>query len=321
MGNKTDTAALNENYYHINGMTTDYKAEVIAAGLIERGHDAEHTLIMRRGANHRGTAKDVDNAEQVFMQSDLSDYVHINTNRAGIYDSLPEVMFHAASQPEQKRTKTAVLQEMQRHRIEEDKARNFFRPLEAAIDHARIFVQARERMIDKKNLYRNYVDMFVPYWPIIKLLPLPQAVYFMQAVPIMRDINNDFERISQVMTGILGFATHIRKGEIMPAEYRKQNSSTRLGHCRLGRSMILDNCFTDGYHSVQIRIGPMRQNELEYFMKGADGDKILNALNDMIMPCDRTVEVKLKVAPEYETYKLSGTKGAGSRLGINTVLV
>ena len=313
--------SFNENRNYINGITTDYKAEVIAAGFIEAGYDAEHTLIMRRGASRRGVAKDVDYAEVVFMQSDLSDYLHINTNRDGIYDSLPEVMFHTNIQSEHKRTKNTVLKEIQQHRIEEAGMRSFFRPLEAAIDHARIFVQSRERMIDKKNLYRNYVDMFIQYWPIIGLLPLPQAVYFMQAVPIIRDINNDFDKIAQIMTGILGYKIRIIKGRIMTADYRKEDSSTCLGSCKLGCSMILGTSFIDGYHSIQIRIGLMRQKELEYFMNGSDGEKILNALIDMMMPCDRTVEIKLEVASEYERYILSNGKRTGSRLGINSVLV
>lgn len=311
---------LNECRNYINSITTDYKAEVIASELIEQGSDAEHTLIIRHGASHRGTAKDVDNVKVVFMQNDLSDYLHINVNRDGIYDSLPEVMFHTNMQSERKRTRNAIIREIQQHRTEEAKARSLFRPLEAAIDHARIYVQTHERMIDKKNLYRNYVDIFVQYWPIIGLLSLPQAVYFMQAVPIMRDINNDFEKMSQVMTGILGYNVKIRKGPMMPAEYKKENSSTRLGECKLGRSMILDNNFTDGYHNIQIWIGPMQQENLEYFVIGANGEKILNALIDMVIPCDRAVEIKFKVIPEHERYTLTNDKGIGSRLGINTVL-
>lgn len=322
MGKQKDKISIyGETSHVINGLDTDYKAEIVVAGFWEQGYDMERTLISRKGGSRRGYSKDIENVDVDFSQTDLCDYLYININRNGIYDNLPEVLFHSPFVSGTDRSKNDILKEIQEHREKERRIRRLFGPMEATLDHFRVSMQLHERRIIQKNQYRNYIEIFTPYWPFIKLLPLHQAVYFMRAVPMIQDINNDFGQMSQVMSGTLGVPVRIKNGSMSVTKYITLDGRlSRLGHCKLGETMILGNCFNDGYHDIMINIGPISRDKVEYFIKDADGDKILKALIDMIIPCDRQVKVKFKVKSEDAVFSFGNNLKRGSRLGINTVL-
>jgi hypothetical protein len=88
-----------------NSPTTDFKAEIIAASLIEQGYDPSRILLIREGSFKRGFSKDIEEVSLHFSAQDLSDYLHIKTNRESIYDILPEGIFHRRSIENSIRTK------------------------------------------------------------------------------------------------------------------------------------------------------------------------------------------------------------------------
>ena len=79
---------------HVNQLHTDYKAEVIGASLLEFYKTAEHLFIERIGVNKRARNKDIVHTADRYYNYDNKYYV-IKTNREGIYDYLPQGLFHA----------------------------------------------------------------------------------------------------------------------------------------------------------------------------------------------------------------------------------
>ena len=49
-----------------NILGTDFKAEVVASGLKEKGYDPERTLIIRQSDSKRGYSKDIECTNRVF---------------------------------------------------------------------------------------------------------------------------------------------------------------------------------------------------------------------------------------------------------------
>lgn len=143
-------SALEKGHITGNGPDTDYKAEVIAAGLLEKGVPADQVCILRRGDSERSFSKDIS-AIRVEHLLQEKEYLAIYTNRQGFYDNLPERLFHPSSGAPFRKGKAEILEEMERHRAEEKKVREFFRPFEVAINSALVDIQLIERKIDKKQ--------------------------------------------------------------------------------------------------------------------------------------------------------------------------
>lgn len=301
-----------------NTMETDFKAEVVASGLKERGYDPERTLIVRQGDSRRGFSKDIDCIHTEYSQYDMTDYLHICVNRKSIYDELPEGIFHRNIYYKDKHSKGEVLDEIRIHREEEYFVRRFFKPFEIVIDQMLVNFQHKERRFDKMNVHEDYIGIFAGTWPVLNLLPLKQAVMFIKMLPFLENITNSLDKISQIMSILLDVPVSVKRGskshtvvseELIPG----------LGECMLGETMILGNSFDDGYYRILVEIGPISAKRVEFFIEGSRGQSILKILNGMLLPADKEIEIRYIIEQDDATFKLSDDENI-SYLGINTYL-
>lgn len=301
-----------------NTLDTDFKAEVVASGLKERGYDPERTLIIRRGDSRRGFSKDIDNIHLEYSQYDLTDYLHIYVNRKSIYDELPEGLFHRNLYYKDKHSKDEVLDEIRIHREEEYFVRRFFKPFEIVIDQILVNFQHKERRFDKMNIHNDFTGIFAKMWPVLNLLPLKQAVMFIKMLPFLETITNSLDKISRIMSILLDVPVTVKRGskshtvvdeELIPG----------LGDCMLGETMVLGNSFDDGYFRILVEIGPISAKRIEFFVEGGRGKSILKVLNDMMLPADKETEIRYIIDQDDSTFRLSDEEYT-SYLGINTYL-
>lgn len=301
-----------------NTLETDFKAEVVASGLKERGYDPERTLIVRQGDSRRGFSKDIDCIHTEYSQYDMTDYLHIYVNRKSIYDELPEGIFHRNIYYKDKHSKGEVLDEIRIHREEEYFVRRFFKPFEIVIDQMLVNFQHKERRFDKMNVHEDYIGIFAGTWPILNLLPLKQAVMFIKMLPFLETITNSLDKISQIMSILLDVPVCVKRGskshtvvseELIPG----------LGNCMLGETMILGNSFDDGYFRILVEVGPISAKRVEFFIEGSRGQNILKILNDMLLPADKEIEIRYIIEQDDAIFKLSDEENI-SYLGINTYL-
>src|SRR5947209_17161297 len=80
----------------INEIETDFRAEVIGAEMIENGSPADRVLVVPLGALNRPQSKDIEGVEQEISEYDNKEFILIKNNREGLYDKLPEGLFHTA---------------------------------------------------------------------------------------------------------------------------------------------------------------------------------------------------------------------------------
>lgn len=301
-----------------NTMETDFKAEVVASGLKERGYDPERTLIVRQGDSRRGFSKDIDCIHTEYSQYDMTDYLHICVNRKSIYDELPEGIFHRNIYYKDKHSKGEVLDEIRIHREEEYFVRRFFKPFEIVIDQMLVNFQHKERRFDKMNVHEDYIGIFAGTWPVLNLLPLKQAVMFIKMLPFLETITNSLDKISQIMSILLDVPVSVKRGSKSHTVV-SEDIIPGLGECMLGETMILGNSFDDGYYRILVEIGPISAKRVEFFIEGSKGQSILKILNGMLLPADKEIEIRYIIEQDDATFKLSDEENI-SYLGINTYL-
>jgi len=302
-----------------NDLFTDIRAEVLAASLIEQGYLAGHIFTTREGAARRGWNKDVEELYVEYSQYDLKDYLYIKTNRPGIYDILPEGIFHGVSPSKRlTRDKEDIIDEIKEKREEEFFARRFFQLFEQEIDMSAIRAYLYETKYEKKLSNPDFVNIFVSYWPIIKLLNRRQSIFFLHTIPLIEKIRNKFDEIAVAMSFILEAPVRITKTKILHHIENGQIES-ELGSMRLGIDWVQGRSFDDGLFDLKLTVGPISGEEMRTYLGDGRRNIILDYLCRLFLPGNVFVIKDYIIDQEESVFKLSDQEHT-SYLGINTFL-
>lgn len=301
-----------------NTLQTDFRAEVIAANLIEQGFDSSKIMLNREGAAKRLYAKDIEEIQLQFSQQDLSDYLLIKTNREGIYDILPEGLFHQNIKTRHTKDKEDILDEIKIHREEEFFARKFFGLFEIELDRMLVDISLFETKYDRRISHPHYIKIFFQYWPVLKMLEREQAIVFLHTIPIIHKIRNNYPDIEESLSLILDVPVQIEEIKLIN---KKAESSfeSRLNVHKLGVDFVLGNTFDDGYYDLKMSIGPIPARKMPFFLETSPGDKLIDKLCTLFLPCNCFIVKEFKLLPEDSEFILSD-KEKITYLGINTFI-
>lgn len=318
MDKERQITELESSVKQANDLFTDIKTEVVAAGLIEQGYDPGRILITREGASRRNWNKDVEDLFLEFSQFDLKDYLHIKSNRASIYDILPEGIFHSATQNKLNRDKEDIIEEIKLHRKEEFFARRFFQLFEVEIDSQTTKAYVNEAKYDKKISNAAFTNIFLSYWPIIRLLKRDQAIFFLHTIPLLDKIRNQFDETAEAMSLILDAPVKIESVKIQHKDDGNEIHST-LGENRLGIDWVLGSSFDDGLFDIKVTLGPISGDEMRNYLGDANGAKVFDYLCKLLLPGNAFVIKDYIIAQKEAVFRLSDENHT-SYLGINTFL-
>ncbi|WHT40765.1 hypothetical protein QNH98_09670 [Myroides sp. mNGS23_01] len=79
-----------------NRLDTDYKAEVIAYYIWKKHCEIDGVLLKRLGSNNRSFHKDLKQVKEEFTDANKR-IISVESYREGLYDYLPEGLFHPPS--------------------------------------------------------------------------------------------------------------------------------------------------------------------------------------------------------------------------------
>ncbi len=288
-----------------NNLYTDFRAEVVAADLIKRGVDPLKIFIVPNGVIGKSSAKDV---EIIRLQRSIyasSEYIYIIVNRAGIYDTLPEGLFHE----QYSYNKADIKSTVKKTRLEEKKARTFFLPFEIIVNRYKINIAYNEDVGLQENL-RPIIDQFAINWPIFKLLDQRQSVLFLYAIPILHRIRNNYDNVSSFLSFLLGVpVTVVLKSKII---LRRVYPELALSESRLGVSSVLGGTLAETIYKVHVGIGPIEEKNLDLFVAKSKNDILLDELFQWIFDCQISIEKELVAINK------SKQRPSNYYLGVNT---
>lgn len=306
-----------ERHANINTIETNFRAEVLASGLIATGVEIDKLCIVRHKGDKKDVLKDIDKMEYRYPDFDMMEYLYIFSNREGIYDSLPEGLFHQITSPRLE-SKEAIIAEMREQRGKENFIRTFFQPFEMAIDKFLIDAQLHELKYDKMHLHNNLANILKEYWPILQLLSTSQMLLFIKSIPMMEDISRDLDLMSKVMSVILDCPVSISQGGKSRLGLTNSNTA-KLKDWKLGITSILGDEAEYGKPDLIVNIGPLCLDQMKLLQPGQSSSLILKELINMLLPYDRNVRVKYQINANETKFRLS-SKEHTAYLGINTTL-
>lgn len=306
---------------NINRSAADYKPEVIAALLVDHGFDLDQFIFLRKGNAKRGFSKDIAEINLKNLGDGFNDnIVEISVNRRGVYDGLPQGLFHRIGPNKGSKSKRQVLHEFNQHREEEFFARRFFCLFEVECDRTSLLAHRLELYYDKKNCNRNFIEVFSEFWPVLSQIPLHKAVLFLKMVPFFSSIKNSFKKISEAMSLITGVDVDISISRQVKKQYIKLDNRG-LGSTQLGQNFILPGYCEDGLQDIELLIGPVELEKIQSFLPGGQNFKICRCLADNLFSANKQIDIKYKVNQESKRFILGSKSGEPNNfLSINTII-
>ena len=299
----------------------DFKAEVIAAEMIDNNVPAEQIMILMLGSRKRSFRKDVDSVSDEISDYNNKEYTLITTHKEGIYDMLPQGLFHSPTLPKKATTQKEIIDNIKKHRIEESNARRLFLPFEAAINHLRIQMASFESRLDKGAHHNDLVNLFKNHWEIFKYLDTAQSDIFLQVLPLVHDIRDDYESAATIFELILSVPVKIT-GRLQGQLKAAHPVFSSLNDTQLGINFTTGNAAYDGGEDeIVVTVGPINNEQLKQFMPGTKKNKILEMLCDYLLPVHVDINTDFELYDTEKIMRLADKENfSNATLGLSTYL-
>lgn len=304
---------------HYNKLQTDFKAEAVAVNLLKYHRAVSNIFIERVGINDRAYLKDIKSISSHYMGFDEEVFT-IETYREGIYDYLPEGLFHPPSLSTSRKNVENVVREIRKQKKVEEDARKFFRPFELEIFFTEISGLLKEFDFDISSDTDTLLETVSELWPLINMLDKQSAYIFIYILPFFHQIRGDKQWFERCLSAFLRVPVKVTFTPNIIDDIEESDDSMLLGNSRLGVTFIPSGRHMDGQRNWVVNIGPIPYEDVKQYIPGSPFRKILQALYDYFLPV--TVDVEENFITEKKEYSFvleDGVRNA-NRLGYSTFL-
>lgn len=299
-----------------NTLYTDYRAEFVAACLIENGFDPEEIRIIREGLSKGG--KNIDKIVWENSFDRFSKYLTIYSRKRDLYESLPEGLFHKRMDISDKKDKDAVIDYIRHERQVALSATYFFRPFEMSIDRMLVEANLYEMRLEKRDKHDDFIRLFGSVWQVLQGMPLDKALFavslFSQAYRLTKP-----EQMAEILSVFFDCEVSI------DLSYKCLTLNTDqcdwvLGENQLGVSTVLGGEMTDCFPVMNVRIDslPPQYKDLMFEDTSAYG-KFMDIM-DLFVPADTELNININVAKDGLAFLLTDEDGSAPLLGYSTIL-
>ncbi len=281
----------------ISSLGADIRIEAILAVLLENETvDLDHVVVQTKGVFKRPYSKDILGVELRGKKSGKTEVLHIDISREGLYDMLPEGLFHQTMTKAFKTTEDSVA-EFKQHREEEKQARNFFLPLEQEFFRLRSLSEIEERKALFAFSGAAHQGVFARFWGHQPALSRQQSAVYYFLLPLFYHIVGNLPVTALCFEAILGQPVSLQW--IPPQKQSTEGYQYPLGACNLGVDFILGNTWFDEIPAIQVNIGPLKKKDLPDYLPGGSAHTVLELLYNHFLPVE--VEPVLKISAKKES--------------------
>ncbi|MCY0968331.1 type VI secretion system baseplate subunit TssG [Chryseobacterium wangxinyae] len=304
---------------HYNKLQTDFKAEAVAVNLLKYHRAVSNIFIERIGINDRAYLKDIKSISSHYLGFD-EEVLSIKTYREGIYDYLPEGLFHPPSLNTSRKNVESVVNEIRKQKRVEDDARKFFRPFELEIFFTEIGALLKEYDFDLASETDSLLKVFSELWPVVKMLDKKSAYIFIHIIPFFHQIRGDKKWFERCLTSFLQVPVEITFTPNIIDRIEKEDDSMLLGNSRLGVTYIPSGRHMDGERNWIVNIGPIPYHDMKKYIPGNPFRKVLQALYDYCLPVSVDIEENFITEKKEYSFMLEDGERNCNRLGFSTFL-
>lgn len=304
---------------HYNKLQTDFKAEAVAVNLLKYHRAVSNIFIQRIGINDRAYLKDIKSITSDYLGFDEEVFI-IETYREGIYDYLPEGLFHPPSLGATRKNVESVVKEIRKQKRVEEDARKFFRPFELEIFFTEVSALLKEFDFEIASDTDALLKTVSELWPLVKMMDKQNAYIFIHILPFFHQIRGDKAWFERCMTAFLQIPVKVTFAPNIIDGVEEDDDFMLLGNSRLGVTYIPSGKHMDGERNWVVNIGPIPYTEMKKFIDGSPFRKVLNAMYDCFLPVSVDIEENFITEKEDFSFALEDDERNSNRLGYSTFL-
>jgi hypothetical protein len=259
------------------------KAEQLLA-FFEDNLNLHEIVVTHEGQLQRVWSKDVAGAT-VDNLPNGKDILNVRLNRDGIYDALPEALFHDLTESNCA-TGAEMAKESMRLRMEEKESRLFFKPLENEIFLQKLQLADRENRLFERIFTEKLMGLISDFWKLNDKLPQNYISRLARLLPFAHLISGEKNLTRLSLEFILEEKVELK-------EYISENFTTipdslytkgKIGDFKLGADSIPGE-YVNGYiSSLRFIIGPITNPKTHQYVKTGTMEKFLKCFYNYFVP-------------------------------------
>lgn len=304
---------------YINQLSFDLKAEMLVAALLQKQAEIPEINVVFEGQHKRAWSEDIECATVLHRETG-EDIVNIHLNRDGLYDLLPEALFHGMNDNEAQ-SGDEMARQSREHRTEEKLARLFFQPFENELFFTGVQLAMLENDMFRKVNRELFTGMIPDLWKINDDLPHDYSDRLKKLLPTAYKICGDMDLTAQSLAYIIEEEVNIvsSTGTIQFAEEGSLNAGV-AGNSILGTDFIPGNASGGHISSMTFLIGPLASPENIRRIKNGIMDRFVDCFYGYFLPVEIDVDTKYLFSAEDGVFMLSEEADKSSFLAYNSVL-
>lgn len=296
---------LNTIFKELLTVYSNLKAEVIATQVNNNLEDKVEFLIENKSSFSRPYRRDVIKINKTEEDNQLL----LELSRNGIYDSLPEALFHNETTANNR--KISYSKKRQTYKEEEQSARSFFSPIENEFFNQRLNIEENEKNI-LKDFYNLEDDFLINFWNVDKNIPKHFQLKLIKLLPYSFAIAGDLELTRLSLEKVLN------QNVTFKTKYKNNINVSANKDKALGVNLVTESKTTNvAQPYIKATIGPIKESDLDTFANNEGLQLFLKAFYSYFMPLELDVETTI-TTNKTEGFILNGSIDA--MIGLTTTL-
>lgn len=298
----------------------EIKIETILAELLELEEvEMNEIIIYPQGLFERPYSNEVLNIEYIETQESEEILAHINVCREGLYDTLPERLFHYSKGRKRMSSMKEMIEENRKRKEESKKARQFFLPFDQEFFKARIDLEIEERRLLFSISDKFQSTIFKGEWEaeLEKLSTTTKANFFF-LLPKANQITGDLELTEQAFSSITGEKVSI---ETRPSGIVKCEDLVTpvIGEMLLGVDAVLGQQIEEGLTQWKITVDTLTLEKIPEAITWNQPGGLFEILDNFFIPFEIEAQWAVNISKTEKGFQLE-EEASFSRLGYSTVL-
>lgn len=301
----------------LNHLPIDLRAEVVLADMLEDGISLDDLLVNPVGAFRRTFGRDISQVQWVESQIKSQRWLQIDLNRSGLYDLLPEGVFHQPTTNDASVSTETTLREMAIQHERERAARRFFLPIEQEFFRQRIRIEQEQRefLFGTDTLLPN--TLLEWFWDLPDFLTPNQLKRLLYLLPVIHQMAGDLVSMEACFGQLVD--ERVSLAFDAPGKELIQVDTQPLGQWQLGVGSVFDGGLHDGEPQLRVTVYIDRTERLTDYLPGGNGQRLIEWLAGYLVPLAVSTSVNLDTSALNDTFQLTSDAAFG-RLDFTTSL-
>ena len=246
--------------------------------------------------------------------------LRIDVAREGLYDMLPEGLFHESPPGGAGIDTEAAVRAVEQNRREEREARRFFLPLEQEFYRQKIALEHQEHAYFQSARSGSRAGAFLrKLWDVPAELSPVQQQGFLFLAPHLHRLAGRLPEVERCLALLLPVAVQLTEKYAYEPEFIAAPIAA-LGEMTLGHDLVLGDTLDDPWPYWQLTLGPVPGEQLLRYLEGGAMNRFIRWLAGYLLPAGVDYTIELEVHPDDQAFCLRDDISFMGRLGHTTYL-